>query len=309
MWGDVGRCAGRKWVGSSAEVCTRAPLKVPKPLGLLQPGLRRSYRAQGLGLAVASQDGATGALGPSCPLGPRVPCLVPLAVDTVHSLPQSLLRQHHLCSLSKSDTRLHELHRGPKSCRAPRPASVDILHPRWLEVPRGTSRPLTAFSHRELPRATPAATLPSICPEATYSNVGLAARPVVWAGARLTSSHARPGPEAGPRVAEYACIQKLEGTDQGPRSLRQWKAEVTPAVQVDILYSRVKKPKKRDLGPATDQLDPKGRGEIPALGSDQAYETLPLRGLGMDDGLPDNVYETIQEMGAPEHQEPSGCSY
>lgn len=115
---------------------------------------------------------------------------------------------------------------------APRPASVDILHPRWLEVPRGTSRPLTAFSHRELPRATPAATLPSICPEATYSNVGLAARPVVWAGARLTSSHARPGPEAGPGVAEYACIQKLEGTDQGPQSLRQWKAEVTPAVQV-----------------------------------------------------------------------------
>ena len=187
--------------------------------------------------------------------------------------PQSLLRQHCLCSLSKSDTRLHELHRGPKSCRgepsrerrtglrgggactlrllpgypnsspsqvtsvltptlAPRPASVDILHPRWLEVPRGTSRPLTAFSHRELPRATPAATLPSICPEATYSNVGLAARPVVWAGARLTSSHARPGPEAGPGVAEYACIQKLEGTDQGPQSLRQWKAEVTPAVQV-----------------------------------------------------------------------------
>lgn len=78
---------------------------------------------------------------------------------------------------------------------------------------------------------------------------------------------------------------------------------------MDILYSRVKKPKKRDLGPATDQLDPKGRGEIPALGSDQAYETLPLRGLGMDDGLPDNVYETIQEMGAPEHPEPSGCSY
>ena len=40
------------------------------------------------GLPVASQDGATGALGPSCLLGPRVPCPVPLAVDTVHSLPQ-----------------------------------------------------------------------------------------------------------------------------------------------------------------------------------------------------------------------------
>ncbi|XP_039092980.1 lck-interacting transmembrane adapter 1 isoform X1 [Hyaena hyaena] len=228
----------------------------------------------------------------------------------------SLLRHHHLCSLSKSDTRLHELHRGPRGCRAPRPASMDILRPPWLEVSRGTSRPLAAFSHRELPRPTTAATLPSICPEATYSNVGLAAipraslaaSPVVWAGARLTSSCARPGPEARPKVAEYACIQKLKGRDQGPQSLGQWMAEVTPAVQVDSLYSRVRKPKKRDLGPATDQLDPKGRGGIPAPGSDQAYETLPLRGLAMDDGLLDNVYETIQEMGAPEHPELSGSS-
>ncbi|XP_030874871.1 lck-interacting transmembrane adapter 1 [Leptonychotes weddellii] len=219
----------------------------------------------------------------------------------------SLLRRHHFCTLSKSDTRLHELHPGPAGCRAPRPASMDILRPQWLEVPRGTSRPMAAFSHRELPQAMPAATSPSICPEATYSNVGLAAipraslaaSPVVWAGARLTSSCARPGPEARPEVAEYACIQKLKETDQGPQSLGQGKAKLTPAVQVDILYSRVRKPKKRDPGPATDQLDPKGRGVIPPLGSDQSYETLPLRGLGKDDGLLENVYESIQEMPAP----------
>uniref|UniRef100_A0A673UP27 Lck interacting transmembrane adaptor 1 n=1 Tax=Suricata suricatta TaxID=37032 RepID=A0A673UP27_SURSU len=271
----------------------------------------------------------------------------------------SLLRQPRLCSLSKSDTRLHELHRGPRSCigeaswgwghgesegvglapsgcsqatqmaphpqvtsvltppLAPRPASMDILRPQWLEVSRGTSRPLAAFSHRELPRPAPAATLPSVCPETTYSNVGLAAipraslaaSPVVWAGARLASSCARPGPEARPKVAEYACIQKLKGTDQGPQSLGQWKAEVIPAVQVDSLYSRVRKPKKSDLRPATDELDPKATGGIPALGSDQAYETLAPRGLGMDDSFLDNVYETIQEMGVPEHPEPSGCSY
>uniref|UniRef100_A0A673UKY8 Lck interacting transmembrane adaptor 1 n=1 Tax=Suricata suricatta TaxID=37032 RepID=A0A673UKY8_SURSU len=209
----------------------------------------------------------------------------------------SLLRQPRLCSLSKSDTRLHELHRGPRSCIAPRPASMDILRPQWLEVSRGTSRPLAAFSHRELPRPAPAATLPSVCPETTYSNVGLAAipraslaaSPVVWAGARLASSCARPGPEARPKVAEYACIQKLKGTDQGPQSLGQWKAEVIPAVQVDSLYSRVRKPKKSDLRPATDELDPKATGGIPALGSDQAYETLAPRGLGMDDSFLDNV--------------------
>ncbi|XP_030165021.1 LOW QUALITY PROTEIN: lck-interacting transmembrane adapter 1 [Lynx canadensis] len=232
-------------------------------------------------------------------------CVMPVEV--------SLLRQHRLCSLSKSTPRLHELHRGPKSCRGdPRPASVDILHPRWLEVPRGTSRTLTAFSHENCPGRRPAATLPSICPEATYSNVALVPALWLWAGERLTSSPARPWLRPRPGVAEYACIQKLEGTDQRPQSLRQWKAEVDPScisVKWTSCYSRVKKPKKRDLGPATDQLDPKGRGEIPALGSDQAYETLPLRGLGMDDGLPDNVYETIQEMGAPEHPEPSGCRY
>ena len=118
---------------------------------------------------------------------------------------------------------------------------MDSLRPQWLEVSRGTSRPLPAFSLWELPRAMPAATSPSICPEATYSNVGLAAipraslaaSPVVWAGAWLTSSCARPGPEARPEVAEYACIQKLKETDQGPQSLGQGKAELTPAVQVN----------------------------------------------------------------------------
>lgn len=220
----------------------------------------------------------------------------------------------------------------------PRPASMDILRPQWLDVSRSTSRPLAAFSQWELPRAMPAATSPSICPEATYSNVGLAAipraslaaSPVVWAGARLTTSYVRPGPEARLEMAEYACIQKLKETEEGTQSLGQGKAELTPAAQVnwrgwgrvgravqvlegvdgadpslgwlplsqvDILYSRVKKPKKRDPGPAPDQLDPKGRGVIPPLESDQSYETLPLRGLGKDDGLLENVYESIQEMG------------
>uniref|UniRef100_A0A452VAA0 Lck interacting transmembrane adaptor 1 n=1 Tax=Ursus maritimus TaxID=29073 RepID=A0A452VAA0_URSMA len=33
--------------------------------------------------------------------------------------PQSLLRGHHVCTLSKSDTRLHELHQGPSGCGHP----------------------------------------------------------------------------------------------------------------------------------------------------------------------------------------------
>eukprot|EP00069_Balaena_mysticetus_P022638 bmy_14493T0 len=188
------------------------------------------------------------------------------------------------------------------------------LCPQWLEASRGkTTRPPAAFPHQELPLATP-----STGPEATYSNVGLAAIPRaglavtsgVWAGAQLTSSCARPGPEAIPVVAEYACVQKLKGTDRGPQGLEQGKVEATPAAQVDILYSRVSKPKRRDPGPSTDQPDPKGGEASLALGSDLAYEVLPLRGLGMDKSLLENVYESIQKMGAPGYLEPpSSNSY
>ncbi|XP_076427531.1 lck-interacting transmembrane adapter 1 isoform X2 [Peromyscus maniculatus bairdii] len=151
----------------------------------------------------------------------------------------SLLRQTHLCSLSKSDTRLHELHQGPRCSIAPRPASMDLLHPHWLEVSRGSTRSQvtpSAFPPQQLPRAPPAAlaTAPSTSPEATYSNVGLAAipraslaaSPVVWAGTQLTISCAKLGPGA-----EYACIQKRKETEQGYQELQQ-KAKVIPATQV-----------------------------------------------------------------------------
>ncbi|KAF6088245.1 Lck interacting transmembrane adaptor 1 [Phyllostomus discolor] len=214
-----------------------------------------------------------------------------------------------LGTLSRSDTRLHEVHRGPRRA-APRPVSMDPLGPQCLEVSRGTVRPPAAFSHRELPQTAPATTdaQPSVGPEATYSNVGLAAipraslaaSPVVWAGARLTSSWARPGPEARPELAEYARIHKLKGADQGPQGLEQGRAQGTPATQVDVLYSKVNKPKRRDPGPAADPLDPKGRAEILTPGRSLSYEALPLRGLGADqadNGVLENVYESIQEVG------------
>ncbi|KAM6147535.1 lck-interacting transmembrane adapter 1 [Erethizon dorsatum] len=228
--------------------------------------------------------------------------------------PQSLLRQTHLYSLSKSDTRLHELHHGTCGSKAPRPASMDVLHPHWLEVPRSSTRPQAApstFPPQQLPGAPTAITL-SIGPEATYSNVGLpaipraslAASPVVWAGSRLTTGLDRPGPGARPVLAEYASIQKLKGTDLGPQELQQGKAKVTPAAQVDMLYSRVCKPKIKDLGPTTDHPDREGTGVILALESDLAYEPLPLRALGMDSSPLENVYESIREVGTPESPRP-----
>ncbi|XP_037009374.2 lck-interacting transmembrane adapter 1 isoform X2 [Artibeus jamaicensis] len=330
----------------------------------------------GVGQSRVTQDGAAGILGPSCPLGPRVPRPAPLAVGAVHCLPQvcpslawvprgaqlstvatgggapvrspltggwcplppwldihplaprkrvqrqpaglqgsvaptntSMLTRPHLSTLSKSDTRLHEVHRGPRRA-ALRPVSMDLLRPQCLEVSRGTIKPPAAFSHRELPQTLPATTdaQPSLGPEATYSNVGLAAipraslaaSPVVWAGAQLTSSWARPGPEARPDLPEYACIHKLKGADQAPQGLEQGRVQGTPATQVDILYSRVNKPKRRDPGPAADQLDPQGRAEILTLGRSLSYEVLPLRGLSADhadDCRLENVYESIQEVG------------
>ncbi|XP_047626589.1 lck-interacting transmembrane adapter 1 isoform X3 [Phacochoerus africanus] len=211
----------------------------------------------------------------------------------------SLLRPPHLCSLSKSDTRLHELCRGQPCSRAPRPASVDLLCPQWLEVSRGMTRPPEAFSVQELPAA-----VPFTDPEATYSNVGLAVIPRarlafgsgVWAGAH---SCARLGPEARPAASEYACIQKLKGTGRVPQGLGQGRTEVIPANQVDSLYSKVSKPKRRDPGPASDQPDPKGGGTVLALGGDLAYEALPPKSVGVNRSFLENVYESIQEMGGP----------
>lgn len=125
---------------------------------------------------------------------------------------------------------------------APRPASMDLLHPHWLEVSRNSPRPQaapSAFPPQQLPGALCATALTlSIGPKATCSNVGLpaisraslAASPVV--GTRLTTSRHRPGPWARPVLAEYASIQKLKGTDLGPQELQQRKAKMMPDAQV-----------------------------------------------------------------------------
>ncbi|KAM9589887.1 lck-interacting transmembrane adapter 1 [Trichechus inunguis] len=219
----------------------------------------------------------------------------------------SLLRRTHLCALSKSDTRLHELHRGARGSQAPRPASMDLLHPHWLEGYRGTPRPpaaLPTFPHQEPARPPPVVTTSaSSGPKATYSTVGLAALPRVslaaspemWSGARLTSHWARPG--AGPMVAEYACIQKLKATDKGLPG-QEGKAEVTPATQVDILYAKVNKPKRRAAGPSTERPDSEGAGSSLAR---------LQRGPGVDHNPLENVYESIQEMSPERRSPPAGC--
>lgn len=65
---------------------------------------------------------------------------------------------------------------------------------------------------------------------------------------------------------------------------------------MDILYSRVCKPKIKHLGPTTDHQDHKGTGAILDLENDLAYEPLPLRGLVMDSNPLENVYESIRDV-------------
>ncbi|XP_023039064.1 lck-interacting transmembrane adapter 1 isoform X3 [Piliocolobus tephrosceles] len=214
---------------------------------------------------LALQDGAASVLGSSCPLGSRVLRPAPLAVVAVHSLPQeegaeAAGEAAGQCDGSGSASRTPDC----TSCTGARAAAG------------------------ELPWALPAAAATARCagPEATYSNVGLAALP----GVSLAAS---------PGVAEYARVQKRKGTHRSPQEPQLGKAEVTPAAQVDVLYSRVCKPKRRDPGPTTDPLDPKAQGAILALASELAYPTLPLRALDVDSSPLENVYESIRELGDP----------
>ncbi|XP_006897014.1 PREDICTED: lck-interacting transmembrane adapter 1 [Elephantulus edwardii] len=189
----------------------------------------------------------------------------------------TLLRQTHLCTLSTLDTGLHKLHHGPPSSQAPRPASMDLLQAHWLEGQKGTPKlPKAPLSlHQDLPK--PLLVLPSTptCPEVTYSNVGLASLPRASLAAR-------------PVAAEYACVRKLKGTEN---------TEVLPSAQVDILYSRVNKPKRTGKGLKNESLGPEGLRSLPS--------PLP-RGQDVDLLALENVYESIQELGRTSCSPPAG---
>lgn len=66
---------------------------------------------------------------------------------------------------------------------------------------------------------------------------------------------------------------------------------------MDVLYSRVCKPKRRDPRPDTDQLNLQDGRTILALGNDVKYEAITPRGQDMKQGTLENVYESIKEMG------------
>ncbi|XP_028926071.1 lck-interacting transmembrane adapter 1 [Ornithorhynchus anatinus] len=250
----------------------------------------------------------------------------PVPQEGVKLVDVSLLRQIHLRSLSKSDTKLHELNRVQSSssrAAALRPASMDFLYPSWPRGPQPVSRLTTAappdFSHREPPRFPTAAAPPD--PDPTYSNVGLAV-PSVAPGDSPNVEKKSGGAEAlgGAVFADYACVRKVKkGAEEGPdapalpqrsSSLRdifpkEGTAQQPKVTQVEVVYSRVNKTGRKP--PACDgaaeslpagQLNPKGsRGT-------QTQPAMPTRDRVWSPS-PDPAYETIAAARGPTPEGPA----
>ncbi|KAK2520717.1 Lime1 [Columba guinea] len=149
--------------------------------------------------------------------------------DGVKLVDESLLRQTQLRSLSKSDTKLHELYRVKGRNGAQRPASLDFLCP---SAPPATgslhSSGVSVLLHRELPQIpTPESPVTSPAPDQTYSNllftplrklvpdtvyeclaVGGEDAPVPPMPTGTQGSC----PRAGRGAADYACVHKVKKT-------------------------------------------------------------------------------------------------
>ncbi|NXX95867.1 LIME1 protein, partial [Centropus bengalensis] len=154
---------------------------------------------------------------------------VPL--DGVKLVDESLLRRAQLRSLSKSDTKLHELYRVKPSGDAQRPASLDIP---------GAGSP-ALLQHRQLPR-------PPEPPEQTYSNLPLPALRPPGRGEDAPLPPAAPGRSPlRPGGPDYACVRKVKQTvlveeQDDARRAQVWGVALNPPafpLQLEEMYSTV----------------------------------------------------------------------
>lgn len=208
--------------------------------------------------------------------------------DGVKLVDVSLLRQMQLRSLSKSDTKLHELNRVKCMDEHQRPASVDFLYPSGsLGDGEGAvhSSSFSILLHRELPQiphSNPSAD--ALSPDQTYSNLSFLAplKPApeaLYECAAMTQERPQPMPvlgtpmEASPLseedkavTAEYACVRKVKKNFQpelqdetqgessmGPADPEAWEgAACNPAaVKVEEMYSTVCKAGKKKKHPGS----------------------------------------------------------
>ncbi|XP_051488711.1 lck-interacting transmembrane adapter 1 [Apus apus] len=144
--------------------------------------------------------------------------------DGVKLVDESLLRQTQLRSLSKSDTKLHELYRVKARDDTQRPASLDFPCPAAPAAAPAASSGTSVLLHRELPRI-PVPEPPA--PEQTYSNLLFPPlrKPVpdsvyecLAVGGEDAPLPPTPAvtqlspPRAGHGAADYACVRKVKKT-------------------------------------------------------------------------------------------------
>ncbi|XP_036603955.1 lck-interacting transmembrane adapter 1 [Trichosurus vulpecula] len=230
----------------------------------------------------------------------------------------SLLRQTQLRSLSKSDSKLHELNRDPRNSKAQRPTSIDLLYPRWpggfrADIQMTTVPPV--FLHRELPQ--PPLASDSLALGSTYSNVRLAAAPRAPPKSQRGEEQLRISEKLA--VAEYACIQKnKKGAEVEPSmtgrsdSVPGERGAQQPgkAAEVEVLYSKISRLGRKPLEPTwnralCNQLDRNTQAPLAeteneqslSLGINPSYRaSSPTWGSDTGNGPTENFYESISEM-------------
>ncbi|NXG49709.1 LIME1 protein, partial [Psilopogon haemacephalus] len=190
--------------------------------------------------------------------------------DGVKLVDETLLRQTQLRSLSKSDTKLHELYRLKAGDAPQRPASLDLPCP---PAPPGTGDSVSVLLHRELPQIpVPEPPAASSAPEQTYSNL-LFAPPrklvqdtvyecVAVGGEAAPAPPLPTGTHAGLGAADYACVRKVKRTmptelqdgavPPPPAAPRCWDgAGNAPLAKLEDMYSTVCKASKKKTQVAT----------------------------------------------------------
>ncbi|KAM6053752.1 lck-interacting transmembrane adapter 1 [Chlamydotis macqueenii] len=201
--------------------------------------------------------------------------------DGVKLVDESLLRQTQLRSLSRSDTRLHELYRVKAGDDAQRPASLNFpcVVPPSAAADSLHSSGVSVLLHRELPQIPgPAPPAASPAPDQTYSNLLFAPlrKPVpdtvyeclAVGGKDATVPPAPTGTQVSPPrakhgAADYACVRKVKKTMPAeaqdgavagpPAALRCWDGEGdAPRAKLEEMYSTVcKATKKKTHVPAS----------------------------------------------------------
>ncbi|KAL2297001.1 hypothetical protein Nmel_015053 [Mimus melanotis] len=266
-------------------------------------------------------------------LSPTSPCRKgrkKVAPDGVKLVDEALLRQTQLRSLSKSDTKLHELYRLKVRGDVQRPASLDLPCP---TAPGSESLHSSGLLHRELPQIPvpePPAAFPA--PDQTYSNLlftplrksapdtvyeCLAVRGEDTPVPPMPSGTQVSPPRAVHGAADYACVHKVkkavsvevqDGAVAGsPGAQHCWDgAGNAPQAKLEEMYSTVcKATKKKSQVPASTLRSVKEPGSVwpppcPQEGApaapdppDSCYESIKDRAWATQGRGPDPDYEAV----------------